>query len=39
VATNVESIKNGASARLPHPTTPEVLANRSYNTLLQGIVR
>ena len=30
VAADVESRKNGASARLPHPATPEVLANGSY---------
>jgi hypothetical protein len=39
VTTDVESIKNRASARLPHPATPEVLANGPYSNLLQGIVR
>ncbi|WP_353070896.1 hypothetical protein [Tunturiibacter gelidiferens] len=39
VTTDFESIKNGANARLPHPATPEVLANGSNSTLLQGIVR
>jgi hypothetical protein len=33
VTTDVQSIKNGASARLPHPATPEVLSRTGHTAL------